>query len=280
MASYLVMKNNLNRILAKKSTYLIMLFIPVLLILIGSVSVRTGVGKLRIGIVGDQSFLEKVQMNFIENDRISFKLADNRSIHTDQIMGKYHFVLLENSTDIEQKEILRKIKQEITKENLFGTNDLSATHRMVSMLLTVYMTIATIYGMKYIQDKKEGALERFIVSGRKKSSYMIGCFLSNFIITGLQVFVILTFWSIFDQNFSSPFIALLQIFIFILGVSNVYGIIITLLSKSELMAGILGSSIAIILSILGGTFVAIDNMPVVLQQISIISPMRWLMNIF
>jgi ABC-type transport system involved in cytochrome c biogenesis permease component len=272
------MKNNLKRILAKKSTYLIMLFIPVLLIFLGSLSVRMGEKQIRVGIVGEQSFLEKTQMIFMENDRVNFKMADNSSIYTDQIMGKYHFVIMEKETEIEQKEIISVIKHALLDENLFGTNELSATHRMVSMILTIYMTIATIYGMKYLQDKKDGALERFIVSGKKKSSYMIGYFMSNFIIIGIQVFVIFIIWSLFDKNFSLPFATLLQIFIFMLVISNVYGVIITVVSKSELMAGVLGSSIAVLLSILGGTFVAVDNMPVILQLISNISPMRWLIQ--
>lgn len=278
MASYLVMKNNFKRVLAKKSSYLIMVFLPVLLIFLGSVSVRMGEKQIRIGIVGEQSFLEEVQTNFMKNDRVSFKIANYKSIQTDQIMGKYHFVIMENATEIEQNEILREIKHALLEENLFGTNDLSATHRMVSMLLTVYMTIATIYGIKYLQDKKEGALERFMVSGRKRSSYITGYFMSNFVIIGLQVSGIFIFWTLFDKKFSLSFAILFQIFIFILTISNVYGIIIIMISKSELMAGVLGASLAVLLSILGGTFVEVDNMPAILQKISILSPMRWLMQ--
>jgi len=195
-------------------------------------------------------------------------------------MGKYHFVIMENASETEQKKILKEMKEALLDETAFAKNDLSSSHRMVSMLLTVYMTISTIYAMKYLHDKKDGAVERFMVSGRNRSSYMMGYFLSNLIITGSQLFVIITIWKLFDENFSLSFVTLSQITIYILFISNVYGIIITLISNSELMAGVLGSSIAVLLSILGGTFVAVDKMPFALQQISFISPMRWLIQMF
>lgn len=75
-------------------------------------------------------------------------------------------------------------------------NDFPAGQRMLSMLLTAYMTIMTIYGLKYLQDKKEGVIERA----------------------------------------------------------------------------------AVLLLILGGTFAAAGNMPFILQRVSIISSMRWLMK--
>lgn len=278
MASYLVMKNNLSRILVKKSTYLIMIFMPILLILLGSLSVRLGERNIRVGVDGSKEFSEHVQNQFLENERIAFQFTVNQRSQTDQIMGKYHYVISERTSDVEQKAIISNIQQALNKTNPFETNALSATHRMVTMLLTVYMTIGTIYGMKYHQDKRAGVVERFNVSVSYKSRYWVGFFLSNVLITGFQVLVILTFWTLLDKNFTLSFAALINVYLFILVVSNAYAILITVISRSELMSGILGASLAVLLSILGGTFVAVENMPVILQQIGIVSPIRWLLE--
>ena len=69
-----------------------------------------------------------------------------------------------------------------------------------------------------------------------------------------------------------------KLFAFILVVSNLYGIVVTRISKSEMMAGILGSSGAALFSLLGGTFVAVEQMPHFLQLMSYASPMSWLMH--
>lgn len=278
MASYLVMKNNLSRILVKKSTYLIMIFMPILLVLLGSLSVRLGERNIRVGVDGSQQFSEHIQNQFLENERIAFQFTVNQRSQTDQIMGKYHYVISESTSDVEQKAIISNIQQALNKSNPFETNALSATHRMVTMLLTVYMTIGTIYGMKYHQDKRAGVVERFNVSVSYKSRYWVGFFLSNVLITGFQVLVILTFWTLLDKNFTLSFAALINVYLFILVVSNAYAILITVISRSELMSGILGASLAVLLSILGGTFVAVENMPIILQQIGIVSPIRWLLQ--
>lgn len=96
------------------------------------------------------------------------------------------------------------------------------------------------------------------------------------LISGLMVSIglIFTVLAIFSISITQGIAA----FLFLLIVSNLYGIFITLISKTDLMAGVLSTSIAILFAILGGTFVSVSNMPNSLQIISSISPMRWLME--
>ena len=255
-----------------------MIFIPVLLFLVGSLSIRLEESRVRVGVVGSPLFFEKVEDYFGENEGLQFQIAGSSSALTDQIMGKYHFLIKENATEIEQIEEFDTVEKAIKSDESILTNHLPSAHRMVAMILTSYMTIATIYGMKYHQDKRAGVIERFNVSVGKKRRYMNGFFLSNIIVTGLQILVILVLWTLFDRNFELSFGSLIKAFIFIAVVSNLYAIMITIISKSELMSGILGASLAVLLSILGGTFVAVENMPAILQQISVISPVRWLLQ--
>ena len=119
------------------------------------------------------------------------------------------------------------------------------------MLLPIYMMIATLYEMKYLRDKKDGAVERVLLSGGAKHSYLTGCFYSSFIITGIQLAVILFCWKLFDNNFTYSFIETGQFFLLILLVSNLYGNIVVRISKSEMMAGLLGSSGAALCSMFG-----------------------------
>ncbi len=278
MVSYLVMKNNLTRILRRKSTYLLVLLIPLLLMFCGSLSVSLGEKHIRVGVVGNQSFLEKMQTSLGNDGGINVAMANSNSIHTDLIMRKYQYVISDDTQDPETNKILEEIKQTVLENTSSGMNEFSNISKMLSMLLTVYMTIATIYAMKYLQDKKDGVIERFFLSGSSKKNYATGYVMSNIIIIGVQLLIIFPLWMVFDKKFTLPLQSLLPLYIFIIIISSIYGIIITLISSSELMAGVLGSSVAVILSILGGTFVSLENMPDFLQKISVISPIRWLMQ--
>lgn len=273
MVSYLVMKNSLKRLLVKKSTYLLMVLIPIVLGLIGSVSVRIEDRQLRVGIVGSEEYTKAMERELQGLNGILYEMADKETIHTDRIMGKYHYVLEEN----EDKGVLQEIKSSVDIKRDVRISILSAEQRMASMLLTIYMIITTLYGMKYLQDKRNKTVERVIVSGGTRCSYLTGCFFSTSLVTGIQLAIVFLIWKVFDVNFSLSLGEMGRIFLYILVVANLYGILVTLISKSELMAGILGSSVAALLSILGGTFVPVSSMPRILQAVSILSPMRWLM---
>ena len=69
------------------------------------------------------------------------------------------------------------------------------------------------------------------------------------------------------------------IFVFILIVSNLYGILVCMLSNSEMMAGVLGSSGAVLFSLLGGTFIGVSDMPGILRFLSMFSPINWLIQL-
>lgn len=247
MVSYLVMKNNIKRLMRIKSTYLIMVLIPLLLVLIGTVSVRIENKQLRVGILGSETYIQAMSEKLEGLDGILFELAGEDTINTDKLMGKYHIILSEK----EDKDSLQDIQEFMEGRLGQAVVISSAGQRMVFMLLPIYMTIATLYGMKYLRDKRDGAVERVLVSGGAKYSYLTGCFCSSMIITGIQLAVILFSWKLLDSNFTYSAIETGILFLFILLISNLYGIVVVRISKSEMMAGILGSSGAALCSLLG-----------------------------
>ena len=275
MVSYLVMKNNIRRLIVRKSTYILMLVIPLCLVFIGSISVRIEDKQIRVGILGSKEYIDYVAEELQNQEGISYQIADIETIHADTIMGKYHYVLKEQDSD----NVLQNIKMTVKQKRDERMTVHAVRQCMLSVLLPVYMTIATLYGMKYLQDKRELALERVLVSGGTRRGYLMGCFLSNSVITGIQLVVILMIWNLFDEKFSFSLFQTGIILFFTLIVSNIYGILVSMLSKSEMMAGVLGSSGAALCSLLGGTFIAVADMPRLLQVLSMLSPINWLMQL-
>lgn len=52
-----------------------------------------------------------------------------------------------------------------------------------------------------------------------------------------------------------------------------------MISSSEVQAGILAYSFAVLMSLLGGTFIAVEAIPRLIRMLSYISPMRWVVEL-
>jgi len=275
MEIYLVMKNNLKRNFFKKSTYIIMFLLPVMIAVIGMITSGISQSSIRVGIIADDVVFRDVQVRLDKYENIDYELADARTIHTDRIMNKYHFVL--NYLDKSDSEgILNEIENLAASGLDKNANKLSQTQRMVSMLMTVYMIIAAVYATKIISDKNNGTFQRFAYSGNSRKKYALGYVISTGLIVLVQITVAFVILKVFDKEFALTMFKSAEIIAIITMITTVYGVTIAFLSKKDMNANICASSIAVILSLLGGTFVSVSEMPSFLQILSIINPIRWI----
>lgn len=275
MGAYLVMKNNLRREFLKKSTYFLLALVPLAIAVLGSFSLSFSQKNIRVGILSGR-YEQGVKEFLNSRDEILYENANRATIRTDCIMGKYEYVIDCNKQNVTKD--LRKIES-ICKSGDFGkTNDLSESERMLAALLTVYMVIATIYATKVIKDKEMGVLERFYYSGNSKRNFYLGYVGSVGVMILLQISIAFAVFYIVKPSLLSY--TPVTIIISILGISvftTAYGVFFSRICKTEMAANLMASSAAIVLSLLGGTFVAVERMPAFLQAISVISPVRWLL---
>ncbi len=284
MAIYLVTKNNLKRVFQNKWTYLWMVLIPIAVTLIGSLSTRIAMNKVRVGVIAEDSQeMERVTDELRSNRFIEFQIVSEDINHTEQIMGTYQYVIDTRESESAGK-VLLSLRQ-LEANNLGKCKDMiSPMKRIMTMMMTVYMILATLYAAKLIQDKEMGMLERFRLTGFGKRNYFGGYVLSTIIIVTIQVtiaFLLLLLYSkIGKVSWCQETISILRMIAswgMVIIVASLYGVLHAFLYKREMTANIMSSSLAIILSILGGTFVSVANMPSVLQAVSWISPIRWLL---
>ena len=275
MAIYQVMKNNVKRNFSKKSTYIIMFLLPIMIAVIGMITSGISQSSIRVGIIADEVVFHDVQARLDKYENIDYELADVRTIHTDRIMNKYHFVL--NYLDKSDSEgILNEIENLAASGLDKNANKLSQTQRMVSMLMTVYMIIAAVYATKIISDKNNGTFQRFAYSGNSRKKYALGYVISTGLIVLVQIIVAFVILKAFDKEFALTMFKSAEIIATITMITTVYGVTIAFLSKKGMNANICASSIAVIMSLLGGTFVSVSEMPSFLQILSIINPIRWI----
>lgn len=277
MAIYLIMKNNFNRVFATKFTYMVMILIPVAISFISILSDSISNPKIRVGVIGNAEALVEITDYFLLYPSIYCETAETDTRHTDIITGKYQYLIdmTADSTNSIEESILAIITAEKQKQESRSVG-MAQTDRKFALLLTAYMMIASMYAAIMIRDKKNGTMERFCVAGFKNHTYHLGFFLSTGLVMLCQLSLAVLIFSLFDRSFSVSFVRAIEMIIFMAAVASAFGVGIASILKSELRANITASSIVAILSLFGGTFIPIEQMPELFKFISIISPIRWL----
>lgn len=270
MAIYRIIKINLKRFFTNKRTYLLALLIPIILSVFGIVSSNVKMPQRKIGIIASPA----VYNNFLKTapENIIIHAAKASSKNTDIITGKYDCIIEEKNGELTIPEELFNEKEPKTHaENIYS--------KVLALLLSAYMIIATIYQFGYIKDRKKGVITRYITSGRKFYGYSIGYFVSTAILIGTQLILayIITYFALPKNNIS--FVSLAAAFLFTFVFCTLFGNIVVLLFKKEMQAGLISSSFAAICTILGGAFIPLSSLPAPLQYLSVINPIRIISSI-
>lgn len=279
MEIYLVMKSNLKRNFLTKSTYFIILLLPVIISMIGIFANGISSNSIRVGVfTEDNKDYEDFQKRMNGYENIQYEKADGKTIHTDVIMSKYQYVV--NYLEGKDTEGILNEIENIGKNGLEkNKSNITLTERIVAMLTMVYMIMATLYATKIIKDKKDGTFQRFIFSGNGKIKYAMGYALSTGTIIFIQIIIAIVIVILVDENIAMSLSKAISVIMAMTFLSTIYGMVMAMINKKDMNANICASSVAVICSLIGGTFVSISEMPYFLQVVSIISPIRWMIEL-
>ncbi len=270
MGIYLVMKNNLKRLFANKMTYLLMFIMPVMIVVGGMAGTQISLNNICVGIINqEESILDKWK----KFENVQYQIIEGEVVQTDFIMGNYDYIVdLKNESEVGQ---FQEILQEKSKNE---KKTISTFERQIAMLMTAYFVIATLYATKFIADREQGMIERFCMSGRKLTEYLGGYVLSTSVMVSFQVSIAVLGFCMLEKKVDC--LKMLAVILMISSITTAYGVVHAFLCKREMTANILASSLAVVLSILGGTFVAVEEMPKMIQFFSVVSPIRWVLEYF
>lgn len=301
MGIYLVMKNNLKRSMKHRILFVLTFLLPIILCCLFGL-IRFDKVDLRIGILESQEDAARNEQAKIfelldRSEGISYAIAEEGSYHTDLMMGRFH-VLLDNRRAAsmgevqiisyqseKRQQLLQEAIIKMIKDNSplnltgFKAKGLSTTERSVTMVLSLFMVFATIHASSIIRDRDSGILIRFLSTGYQKSDYLLGYFFHTLLLTLVQVLICISSLQLLQPGFSLSLREMLLIPLVVAAMSSLYAITICIFSKSEVSSNIMASSIAGIFAILGGTFVAVEAMPGLLRVVSLVSPIRWVVEL-
>lgn len=302
MGIYLVTINNLKRCFHHKMLLGITLLLPVVICLIAG-AIKPGSPSLRVGLLYQNGVQQKhIAQNITDilekSKGIRYGRADINSFHTDMMMGRYQVILdLRHSSKASDYKLItyqskekRKLLEGIFHQSLLNNKPvildrmkkegLTKTERMLALFVTIFMIISSIQASKIILDRQNGTLMRYQFARRNHTAYLLGSMLYNFVITLIQLLICLLLILLLQRGLEiKPAVGIL-LCVLIAGIAVLFSTLICLGCKSEVQANITASSLAAILSLVGGTFITVGSMPGLLKILSYASPIRWILGLY
>jgi len=306
---FLIFVSNYKRELSDKKKFFISLFVPVIAIILAMAVNYLSSPSITIGIVKNANFQEGNRIiSLLKNTKgFKVKLADERLIRTQTILGKYDGVITINKSfkkkevkdvdkyfyfynvkDAKTNDMMKKIvgiylvsnkpinMESTIREAEGGT--LTKEERIISFLATVLLITTVVNAAVIIKDRQENTFYRYMYSPNKKFKYILGNILYNYVFSYMQVFIALSITRIFGMKLEIHFGTLLIYGLLLTLLMTTFGTFIACIFNKELYANLFGSSISLILSLIGGTFIIYDKMPRGLQMISAVTPNRWIIK--
>lgn len=302
MGIYLVMKNNFRKSFNHKLLFLVSFLLPIVLCVIAG-SIKLGKTTIRVGsLEAETNLIQREERQDLYNlleqsEGIKYAVAKEDSLHTDLMTGKFNLVMdYRNSTSIEDFKLLSYQNEEkiavltqvfrtaITEQKSIDFSGLpkkgmTETERTIAVLLTMFMIISSIHAAAIIRDRQSGTYDRYHFARKSDSGYVLGYVMHNFLITYGQIVLCMVVLHFLQAGFIISLTKGVMIGVVIALISTVFSMLICLSSKSEMQANITASSLAAVLSLLGGTFVTIESMPGILRLLSLGSPIRWIVEL-
>lgn len=313
----IILQNNFSRIFSKKSVYIQIFLIPILLISI-SIYINSKIEpKLNIGIIEkEKSSTSQDFINLLQATKnITIKTVNTDTKNSDLIINKYDFIITipddfedkvsvfknnmgKTSIDdlltfkgVRSKKLLDKGKELsyyyiVYNKPLDISQLLKGPDEKLPSVLTTSMGFMLIflfanaisYSILLIEDKETNILLRFKLSPNKLYKYILANAISTFLILYLQSsFSILVAKYIFNINIGTNIINVLLYMILVSICCTLFGIAITTLLNNENSASIIGSATIIISSLLSGTIISL-NVPKGIDILSRFFPQRYIIN--
>lgn len=288
MNSFRIVKNNFKRSCNRRTGFIINLIIPIIVVVIGIFATSVSTPSFSIGIINGESSPEIVS-TLSHTDGITVGAANSDTIKIDLITGKFSaivsfsnstyelFSIKDEKTNEEMKQIIDKYKTTtipVNIEKVIGI-EMSIAQRTIAFIVLFLMVTATVTASLMIKDKNNGTLKRYKYSPQKPISYIVGNFIYNYLITYLQFFISITFIQVLNINMGISYGNLMLTGIWLSGIATAFGTFFSSIFQKEMYANLFAAFTALILSLIGGTFICFEKMPTTLQKISVISPLRW-----
>jgi len=166
----------------------------------------------------------------------------------------------------------------VMEERVWYNPELKSANVMVPGVIAMILAVVTmiVTSLSLVREKESGNIEQMVVTPVKPWQIILGKIIPYILVAFIDIIIIvLISLLIFDISFEGSFTLLLALSFFMIFTNIGIGILISTISSTQQQAML--SSVFILLPnmLLSGFIFPIKNMPLILQWISYVIPMRY-----
>jgi len=168
------------------------------------------------------------------------------------------------------------------EERMWYNLELSSQQFMIPAIVVVLLTILPMMlsAMSLVREKEIGTLEQLMVTPLRKHQLLIGKLLPFLGLSYLELTLVMAVaLSLFNIPMNGSYVLLALIALVYLFSTLGLGIFISTITRSQQQAMFVAWFFMIFMIIMGGIFIPIQNMPVPLQKITYLDPMRYFVSV-
>lgn len=148
------------------------------------------------------------------------------------------------------------------------------------MALMFLMYTVSYGGRSILAEKSQGTLPRLLVTPTNSTQILGGKVFGIFLTGAAQMLILIGASSMFFQlKWGDPLGVVMLVLAAVFGATG-WGMLITALARTTSQVANVGSAVMLIFGILGGSFISLDQMPPLVQNISKITPNAWALDGF
>ncbi len=176
----------------------------------------------------------------------------------------------------------RKLHAVTMDERMWYNLELSSQQFMIPAIVVVLLTILPMMlsAMSLVREKEVGTLEQLMVTPLRKHQLLIGKLLPFLGLTYIELAIVMAAaLALFRIPMNGSYLILASLALVYLFSTLGLGIFISTVTRSQQQAMFVAWFFMVFMIIMGGVFIPIENMPVSLQKVTYLDPMRYFVSI-
>ncbi len=167
-------------------------------------------------------------------------------------------------------------------ERMWYNLNLDNAQYMIPGIVVVLLTIISMMlsAMSLVKEKEIGTLEQLMVSPLKRYQLLFGKIIPFLILTFIELALVMTFARIiFSININGSLILLGFLSFIYLFTTLGLGVFVSAITGTQQEAMFISWFFMVFMLLMSGFFIPIENMPPLLQHITYLNPMRYILSI-
>jgi ABC-2 type transport system permease protein len=168
------------------------------------------------------------------------------------------------------------------EERMWFNEDLDNAQYMIPGIIAVLITVVSMMlsSINLVREKEIGTLEQLMVTPLKRHELLMGKILPFLILTFVELGIVLIVGQIvFSVEVKGSYLLLAGLAFLFLFTTLGLGIFISTITNTQQQAMFVSWFVMVFMIMISGFFIPIENMPVFMQKLTYVSPMRYFLHI-